>query len=91
MVNGKYTTIGINRERYALLAERKQALEGTAGRRFSWGVFLLILAGVHVVDELVDKKKVEQVVQYVVDGFVNEKKVKQVVHAGKKGKTRGQN
>ena len=55
-VNGKCTTIGINRERYAQLAEKKQALEGTVGRRFSWGAFLLILAGLHPVDEFVNKK-----------------------------------
>ena len=54
-----WTTIGINRERHARLAKKKQVLEETIGQRFSWGVFLLILAGLHPVDEFVSKEEVK--------------------------------
>jgi len=63
MADGKQTTIGINREGYARLAKKKQALEGAVGQRFSWGAFLVILAGLHPVDELVNRKEVEQIAQ----------------------------
>ena len=61
MANRKQTTIGVNRERYARLNKKKQALEEAVGQRFSWGTFLLILAGLHPVDEFVNKKEVKQI------------------------------
>lgn len=48
--------IGIHREKYDLLSEKKQELEKTINRHFTWGDFLLILAGLRTVDELIGER-----------------------------------
>jgi len=56
MADWKQVMIGVNQETHARLAEKKQALEEAVDQHFSWGTFLLILAGLHPVDEFVNKE-----------------------------------
>ena len=71
MADGKQTTIGVSRERYALLTEKKRALEEAVGQRFSWGTFLLILAGLHPVDKFASKEQNKFVKMRSDDGETN--------------------
>ena len=57
MADGKQTTIGVSRERYAQLAKKKRALEGAVDQHFSWGTFLSILAGLQPIMSLIVKTR----------------------------------
>ena len=78
MANGKQTTIGINRERYARLTEKKQALEEAVDQHFSWGTFLSILAGLQPINEFDSKDQNEF---KGIPSWASKKEVKQVARA----------
>ncbi len=46
-------TIGINRDKYDTLKQKKEALEMALERRVDWGTFLLTLASQRTVNEIV--------------------------------------
>jgi len=56
MAERRQTNIGIDRGDYDCLNEKKKAVEGLIGRRLTWGDFLMILTGLHSVDELIGKQ-----------------------------------
>lgn len=47
-------TIGIHRDKYDTLKQKKEALEMALGHRVDWGTFLLTLASQRSVNEIVD-------------------------------------
>jgi len=56
MAERRQTNIGIDRADYDCLNEKKKAVERLIGRRLTWGDFLMILTGLHSVDELIGKQ-----------------------------------
>lgn len=56
MAERRQTNIGIDRGDYDCLNEKKKAVERLIGRRLTWGDFLMILTGLHSVDELIGKQ-----------------------------------
>ena len=52
----RYKSIGMKESQYLTIADKKRLFEDTVGRHFSWGTFLLILAGLHPVDKFASKE-----------------------------------
>ena len=78
MADGKQTTIGVSRERYAQLAEKKRALEGAVDQHFSWGTFLSILAGLQPINEFDSKDQNEF---KGISSWASKKEVKRIARA----------
>ena len=60
-------TIGIHRDKYDSLIQKKEALEMALGHRVDWGTFLLTLASQRSVSEIVDSLEGKERLGLVLD------------------------
>ena len=78
-------TIGLNRDKYDTLKQKKEALEMALERRVDWGTFLLTLASQRSVNEIVEnmegKKKMGLVLDYeAIESNATKDDVKEIVN-----------
>lgn len=55
----RYKSIGMKESDYRAIAEKKQAIESLIGKRLDWAEFLLLLADLRPVGEIIKQGQVE--------------------------------